>query len=1306
MGNSEAVECLLDNHANIHAKNNKGQTPLHFACEYSNDMTLNILELLIDHGANIEAVDNSGRTPLTLACHHNNYLAVAFLLYHHANPDHRDLEKSTPLHIAVKHACVKMVYSFKSHRTVQALIAHGANINILNEKNRTPLHYAIEKMLSYDNDQSYCVPARRKNCEAIIKSLITQGIKLEAAGLQVMAHHSSVVYNSNDYIIIDNIKYSANDILNFKLDSGSSQVISNDEFHEYDDFIDDIRLVEAECKQEIEQMKKKSVGIDDLTFFDLVRTNCHFLRRLVRNNKFPKLLEMVYYNRNFPLYNDIIKNQLQRAKTLDKHFVLRMSANEYFMLNITKRLPYECIDKILSYFNIKELIMFIIAMKREYKCGYVKKAYKLIQNGANVNPDVDDNTPLHWAVIKLKEKHLSIIEILLDKGANIHARNKDNYTPLDIAIQDGKTEITSLLIQRGALVGEDLNPLLLKAINTNNHTLVQMIIEHGMLDNSFIDFQKLVYPAVSQGNSKIIKAIVPRCDSIKSTDLYIPESLIIKYHEESRESVEWLLKRNFIIHPHSYRNQHFIHGAVENGHLLIVLQLLNSGINVNMVDPTTELNLLTTACLNRHYEMIEKLLEHGANINVIISNVNNRLMKDECFIHNLCEYKLFNLACIAVKNGCEEIVRLLLDNGVNVAHINLLNQSLLDYSINFNSNVKDDRYNIIKLLLERGAAIHLHVPRNHFVFDAITYGHHRIAQLCLDYKADVQYINPDGNTVLHAAIKNNFNAKFIKTLLKLNSQVNTVTSNGHSPLLDACYHTSKDQLEIIQALLDCNADDNFANHRLVTPLFIACRKKNLPVVQVLLEKGANPNIMDIDGETPLHVACIFSSNTTKDMIQLLLEHGANIETVDIKGWTPLHTACEMGNSETVKCLLANNANLHATNDDGQTPLHIACKYSNDTTVEKIQLLLKYNGNIESVDKKGWTPLIVACEYKSCMAVEYLVKNYADPNATNDQGQTPLHIVSKIPHIKNRHLIKLLIEYGAKVDAVDNNGMTPLFLASNVNDFEAIETLLDHHANPNHVDSQNSTLLQNICKQRPLNNEKNKTPLYYAIETYKQYVENHFWSRFIHTDCRLILKALVLQKVKLKTAGLEVMNNNISAEVFNPDKFLTIDNVKHSANDILQLNLDSDLKKVVSSTEVSTDDKIGDMRLFEDRCKEEIEKMKKENVGVDDLTFYDLIKMDIRHLSRLFRNKRMYKILQMKIYDMKYPLYIDILRYRLRNAKTSYENYMLKLSVKQCFASNIDIRLPDEVMDMILDYLTNAQMKTFIQAITLSNNQSF
>ena len=81
-------------------------------------------------------------------------------------------------------------------------------------------------------------------------------------------------------------------------------------------------------------------------------------------------------------------------------------------------------------------------------------------------------------------------------------------------------------------------------------------------------------------------------------------------------------------------------------------------------------------------------------------------------------------------------------------------------------------------------------------------------------------------------------------------------------------------------------------------------------------------------------------------------------------------------------------------------------------------------NASQKHRRGmWTPLHWVAQRGLTNGVACLLANGADPNVTDDKGQTPLHFIAQKGVGKNQ--AKLLIEHGADLNARDDAGQTPL-----------------------------------------------------------------------------------------------------------------------------------------------------------------------------------------------------------------------------------------------------------------------------------------
>jgi ankyrin repeat protein len=83
--------------------------------------------------------------------------------------------------------------------------------------------------------------------------------------------------------------------------------------------------------------------------------------------------------------------------------------------------------------------------------GHLNIVELLVQKGADLNvQDHNSRTPLHLAC---SGGHLNIVELLVQKGADLNVQDSYSRTPLHLACSGGHLNIVELLVQKGA----DLN---------------------------------------------------------------------------------------------------------------------------------------------------------------------------------------------------------------------------------------------------------------------------------------------------------------------------------------------------------------------------------------------------------------------------------------------------------------------------------------------------------------------------------------------------------------------------------------------------------------------------------------------------------------------------------------------------------------------------------------------------------------------------------------------------------------------------------------------------------------------------------
>jgi ankyrin repeat protein len=108
---------------------------------------------------------------------------------------------------------------------------------------------------------------------------------------------------------------------------------------------------------------------------------------------------------------------------------------------------------------------------------------------------------------------------------------------------------------------------------------------------------------------------------------------------------------------------------------------------------------------------------------------------------------------------------------------------------------------------------------------------------------------------------------------------------------------------------------------------------------------------------------------------------------------------------------------------------------------------------------GLTPLHAVCESNgvdSSDAITLLLHNGADINAKDNRGWTPIYMALYFGH---NNSVRTLLERGANVHVQNRDGRTPLHLAiDSGNRGDDIELLLDYGANVNKQDRDGRTSL--------------------------------------------------------------------------------------------------------------------------------------------------------------------------------------------------------------------------------------------------------
>ncbi|CAB0038542.1 unnamed protein product, partial [Trichogramma brassicae] len=250
--------------------------------------------------------------------------------------------------------------------------------------------------------------------------------------------------------------------------------------------------------------------------------------------------------------------------------------------------------------------------------------------------------------------------------------------------------------------------------------------------------------------------------------------------------------------------------------------------------------------------------------------------------------------------------------------------------------------------------------------------------------------------------------------------------------------------DVVQKFLELGQDPNLLVQKTGnSPLYLALRYNfEKEVTRLLLKHGADPNVANKDGRTPLHG--LGENRWVCPDMEMMFElkkklKPGQVDARDKLGNTPLHLAGPIlysNANHVIRALLEIGANPNVANDEGLTPMHIICKkFYKDSLWElfcQISDGMKQPVQLDARDKLGNTPLHLAALLNDYKSLEFLLRNGADPNAVNEEGLTPLHIIAMTDQFctlarsffnTNKELNQLV-----QVDVRDKLGRTPLQLA--------------------------------------------------------------------------------------------------------------------------------------------------------------------------------------------------------------------------------------------------------------------------------------
>jgi serine/threonine-protein phosphatase 6 regulatory ankyrin repeat subunit B len=761
-----------------------------------------------------------------------------------------------------------------------------------------------------------------------------------------------------------------------------------------------------------------------------------------------------------------------------------------------------------------------IALHYASQSGYQSIVIPLIEAKSDVNAiDINGSRPIHLAA---EFGHVDVMETLIAAGAEVGPKDCKGSTPLHLATRAAQLDAMKLLMNNQ----EDIY-----AVDNDSKTALHLAAASGLLEPLDLLLSRHVWVDVTDGNRNTALHLAVGAGQLKIVQRLLDEEPDVEIANDTGTP---------------------LHLAAQEGHIEIMTCLLDAKADP-MARNSEERIPLHLAASRGHTRTIQQLIEiqkfleaTGGGNNVKSSDgygVENTDTLAQTFIDTQDAGGATPLH-LAAASGSQATIQALIKAGASVNTFDYSGYSPLMRA------VRKGDLDGVKLIFNAGAEVDSAILAVFPIHVAAEYSNVAMIQFLLESGANPEMPDLNENKPLHAAAKAG-NIEGVQELLDCGVDVDPFNDDGATPLHLAA---AGSHFEVVQMLVEAGHDTNVSDQRSSTPLHAAARVGDLRTLDFLIERAANIRAIDNKKQLPIHIAAeeghteivkrllqhrskvyqlkvVDSTGQTAihiaarmdfpEIVRILLDEGGTLDTTDSDRLTALHLAVQKSHISTVRLLLEKGASLEGKSSEGSTVLHFASEYGSTEIVklllnkgaaihlealdssertplflaiysrnlETVKCLLDAGGNINASPK--WPAMYTAAYYGRTSIVEELLSRGFDREiweACGNNNWTPLH-----GGYDTAPVLKLLLDAGANVNAVNSDGKTALHLASYEEITASVKLLVEHNADLSIADQNGSTALHEAVDKAEivevlldkgtevdvLNNE-GQTPLFRAV----------------------------------------------------------------------------------------------------------------------------------------------------------------------------------------------------------------------------------
>lgn len=653
------------------------------------------------------------------------------------------------------------------------------------------------------------------------------------------------------------------------------------------------------------------------------------------------------------------------------------------------------------------------------------KMAQLLKQGANIDvPNIKGATPLLTA---LAGKNEELAMWLIDRGANPTIKTNQGECPLIKASAEGmilavKAMLKSCTKEQVNVVNNLGSTALMEACAAMHLDVVRLLLDKGA-DTSIKSLQgtNAMLIAAARQDPDVVELLIKKGGADpNSVDVYGVPALIAAAADRSKME---------IVNPRS-------------NSLKTVKTLLKNGANPDLKAKSGN-SPLAEAGLFGNREVVIELLRHNANPNThCATGVRGELSP---------------LMMAALKHD-RELIDLLLDKGADVNYTNSKGERALGFAL-YNLNPNEKEMAEAKTKEDKEKVVE---KAKQLAKDTIEYLYSKGAKMGDSQKRGIaQY------AVLVES----------KELLKMaadKGELDNPDNEGHTALHLAFYQKRQGFIaELLQLGANPNAQDEFGKtpgHMYFENPGLDPRQKQMLEMQLM---GTRARKEELEKSNPVDEKKLKAVESALNQLETMQKAATEIvqrmerslfassmdvnkkdndgNTVFMYALRSLAQGAFGDDLSIIDKLLEKGANPTIRNENLDSPFVLALKIGNPALIEKLVTVIKRDGPVEDIDSSVYDGAWTVSDHTAAIGffkkgIEEAVKHGAKIDYQDEDGQTPLIVAT----VENKEeLVTALIELGANVNLENAEGETALIQAIAQNRPNISKLLIEAGANLEH-----------------------------------------------------------------------------------------------------------------------------------------------------------------------------------------------------------------------------------------------------------------